>query len=99
MHQKSQKRYEQRYEQFLEWKESKNTRLTSENVLLAYFKELSKKNAPNTLRSIWSMLKRFIKRKDNVDIKKFFELRGFVKVNQKGCGVATMILATILAIL
>ena len=72
-----------KYNQFLKWKANNDTTLTSENVLLAYFDFLSSKNAPNTVWSIWSMLKSMIKRRENINIKDFSELQGFIKTNSK----------------
>ena len=38
---KSRKTYEQKYQSFLKWQQTKNTTSVSENVMLAYFSELS----------------------------------------------------------
>lgn len=51
--------YEKAYEKFLDWKVMKKVSrdYVSENVLLAYFTDLSECYAPSTLWSIFSMLK------------------------------------------
>lgn len=82
--QKSSKRYQQRYNLFLKWKLQHDVAVTSENVILAYIEELSKEMAPNTLWSVYSMLKRYIKRYENINIKNYTELQSFLKANAKG---------------
>jgi len=54
---KSRDKYMNIYEKFLEWRASRNTTSFSENVLMAYFDELSKSAKPSTLWSHYSMLK------------------------------------------
>ena len=49
-------RYLQQYEKFIQWQRSQETTSISENVLLAYFLELSERYVPTTLWSYYSML-------------------------------------------
>ncbi|KAJ8980605.1 hypothetical protein NQ317_017366 [Molorchus minor] len=54
---KSRRQYQNAYQQFKEWCETNKARKISENVLLAYFAEKSKKVKSSTLWAIYSMLK------------------------------------------
>ena len=81
---KSTKRYEQQYKEFCKWKMKYNTTLISENVLLAYFKELSTKRAPNTLWSTWSMLRTMLITRENINIKSFTQLKSFLTTTSRG---------------
>ncbi|XP_023313162.1 uncharacterized protein LOC111693184 [Anoplophora glabripennis] len=71
--------YENAYRQFKEWCETNKARKASENVLLAYFAERSKKVKPSTLWAVYSMLKSTLNAKENVDIKKFTKLVPYLK--------------------
>ncbi|XP_023310156.1 uncharacterized protein LOC108906291 [Anoplophora glabripennis] len=71
--------YENAYRQFKEWCETNKARKASENVLLAYFAERSKKVKPSTLWAVYSMLKSTLNVKENVDIKKFTKLVPYLK--------------------
>lgn len=76
---KSRRQYENAYQQFKEWCEANKARKTSENVLLAYFAEKSKKLKSSTLWAIYSMLKATLNVKENVDLKKFTKLVPYLK--------------------
>ncbi|KAJ3663071.1 hypothetical protein Zmor_007380 [Zophobas morio] len=52
---------------------------TSENVLLVYFEEQSKKKKPSTLWSVYSMLRSTISLKEDIDISKYYKLVAFIK--------------------
>lgn len=66
--QKSASLYELSYKSFNDWKNSRGTKITSENVLLAYFGELKKKYKPSTRWSQYSMLKAKIQQEENINI-------------------------------
>lgn len=76
---KSRRQYENAYQQFKEWCEANKARKISENVLLAYFAEKSKKLKSSTLWAIYSMLKATLNVKENVDFKKFTKLVPYLK--------------------
>lgn len=81
---KSRQRYEQIYSRFSKWREEYNVHRISQNVLLAYFNQLSATMKPNTLWSIWSVLKKMLNARENIDIVQFPEVKAFVKSNNKG---------------
>ncbi|KAL0808689.1 hypothetical protein ABMA28_013120 [Loxostege sticticalis] len=65
---KSKSRYISTYDEFIAWREEKKANSFSENVMLAYFSELSAKLKPSTLWSRFSMIKSMLKIRNNVDI-------------------------------
>lgn len=75
----SKERYNGVYVTFTNWRKSKNAKVLTENVLLAYFSELSEKCKPPTLWSIYSLLKSTVKNNDNIDIAKYLKLSAFLK--------------------
>ena len=79
---KSGDRYTLVYETYKKWQfEHKNSLSNSaENNLLVYFKELMGKLKPSTVWSIWSMLKKTMSTKENVDISQFLNLKSTVKI-------------------
>lgn len=77
---KSRKRYERAYDQFLAWRRTKKIKSSfSENVLLTYIDELAKKVKPSTLWTQYSMLRTTIYVNHNVDISKYLKLRAILK--------------------
>lgn len=77
---KSRKRYERAYEQFLAWRRNKKiTSSFSENVLLAYMDKLSKTIKPSSLWTQYSMLRTTLYVNHNVDISKYLKLRALLK--------------------
>jgi integrase len=78
---KSKYRYEREYNQFLEW--CKNECIMkgpyTENMLLAYLGELSKKFAATTLWTVYSMLKKTILIKNSQDISSMMKVIAFLK--------------------
>lgn len=67
---KSRLAYEKEYKNFQKWKNVKNIKGqgSTENVLLAYFSEKSKKMQPSSLWSYYSMLKSTILVNENINI-------------------------------
>jgi hypothetical protein len=88
---KSRKRYELAYQQFKDWLLRKNVgslEAYSENVFLAYFQEEKslRNKAPNTLWSEFSMIKKMLSLKENVELTKnnYPNLFALLKTNSKG---------------
>lgn len=81
---KSRERYIATYENFITWKQERKTKSFSENVLLAYFHELSGKYKPSSLWSIYSMLKSTLKTKNDIDLGSYLKLSAFVKRQSDG---------------
>lgn len=80
--QKSVEKYNRQYEIFMEWCKKHGITKYSENVLLAYFSDLSKEYCPSTMWSYYSMVKATLSVKNDVDISKYKKLTAFLK--QKG---------------
>lgn len=81
---KSKQIYEHKFNQFNSWCIEKKVTRISENVLLAYFSELSKNMSPSTVWSTYSMLKSTIKIKNDIDISRFKKVIAFLKKNAVG---------------
>lgn len=81
---KSRTVYELTYSKFMEYRQKKNVGSFSENVLIAYFSDLSKKMKPSTLWSTYSMLKATLNVKNNIDLAKYLKLRAFLKRQSDG---------------
>lgn len=52
--------------------------------MIIYFKELKQRLRPPTLWCVWSMLRKTLKPRDNVDLTHFVNLKSFIKNNAKG---------------
>lgn len=83
---KSADRYKLVYENYKKWQMEHESSLSSseETNLIVYFKDLTKKLKPSTLWSIWSMLRKTLNTKDNIDINRFQNLKSLIKNNSKG---------------
>lgn len=83
---KSSDRYLQVYESYKKWLNENQKYLSSchENNLIMYFNSLKEKLKPSTLWSIWSMLKKTLNAKDQIDVNKFLNLKAILKSNSKG---------------
>lgn len=77
--QKSRHEYEKYYALLRDWQQEKKTSSFSENILIAFFGELSKKWKSSTLWKIYSILKATINVKHDVDISKYKKLKTFLK--------------------
>lgn len=82
--QKSIKKYNKTYDDFLQWKSEKNAASFSETVLLAYFSEKAQKYKPSTLWSIYSMLKSTILTRNDINIQEYKKLTAFLKRKSEG---------------
>ncbi|XP_063391499.1 uncharacterized protein LOC134677015 isoform X4 [Cydia fagiglandana] len=81
---KSKEKYIATYENFISWRKEKNITSFGEDVLLSYFEEMSAKYKPTSLWAFYSMLKSGLKRRDNVNIKEYDQLRVFLKKLSEG---------------
>lgn len=82
---KSRRRYENAYDKFISWRRIKQIKSSfSENVMLAYFNEISQKIKPSTLWTQYSMLRNTIYINHNVDISNYLKLRAFLKRSSDG---------------
>lgn len=81
---KSRTVYELTYSRFMEYRQKKNIGSFSEDVLIVYFSDLSKKIKPSTLWSTYSMLKATLNIKNNIDLAKYLKLRAFLKRQSDG---------------
>lgn len=82
--QKSKDVYEHTYQQFMDWRSNKCATSFSENVIVAYFSELSNKMKASTLWKTYSMLKTTINIKHNIDLGNYPKLRAFLKRKSDG---------------
>lgn len=80
---KSVDRYYLVYKTFLKWKDENKANSFEESVLICYFSDLQKKVCPSTAWSVWSILKKMLNTKHNVDISKFYKLKGILQLNSK----------------
>lgn len=76
---KSRKLYDFAYEKFLKWCNEYNVQQYTENVMLAYFTNLSRKFKSSTLWAQYSMIKSQLNIKHNVKIEKYSKLIAFIK--------------------
>ncbi|KAL4707962.1 hypothetical protein ACJJTC_010578 [Scirpophaga incertulas] len=81
---KSRNLYEKEYNNFLAWKIEKKTTSFSENVILAYLKDLSDKFKPSSMWAKYSMLKFTLNIYNNIDITKYSKIIAFLKRNSEG---------------
>lgn len=81
---KSKERYEFVYNTFMDWRRLKNIDSFSEDVLLAYFKELSEKYAFSSLLMTCSMLRTTLYLNHKINIRDYSKLRLFLKSRSKG---------------
>lgn len=81
---KSEDRYNLVYETFMKWKTENKASSFEESILICYFKDMQKKVGPATLWSIWSILKKMINIRHNVNIGTYFNLKSILKNNSKG---------------
>ncbi|KAJ8672430.1 hypothetical protein QAD02_003689 [Eretmocerus hayati] len=84
---KSAERYSLVYNTYKKWKEDniKSLSESEENNLLVYFQTLTvKKVAPPTLWSVWSMLRKTLGTRDDIDLSRFLSLKSYIKKVNKG---------------
>lgn len=82
--QQSREKYLKQYDMFNTWRLAKGAKTFSENVLLAYFIELSENKKASTLWSTYSMLKATIKMKKDKHIDTYPKLVAFLKRASSG---------------
>lgn len=76
---KSKDIYTKCYTDFIDWQKSKKNKSFEEPVLLAYFHQECQNLNSATLWSRYSMLKRMLMIKNNVDITTYAKLRSYLK--------------------
>ncbi|XP_045472763.1 uncharacterized protein LOC123679295 [Harmonia axyridis] len=76
---KSQNKYKTVYKNFQDWCSNKNIKSFTENVLLAYFSELSTKYKPSSLWTFYSMLRSTLDLNNSINIENYSKLRAFLK--------------------
>ncbi|KAJ6646511.1 hypothetical protein Bhyg_01723 [Pseudolycoriella hygida] len=81
---KSADRYLQAYKAFLNWQQSNKIDTFDEKTVVSYFNEASKKYKPNTLWSMYSMLKKTFILKNNVDLSNYKLLVAFLSAQLDG---------------
>lgn len=80
----SREKYNGAYLTFTNWRKSSSVTIVTEEVLLAYFLELSVKLKPSSMFSIYSMLKATLKFHENFEIGKHSKLTAFLKRSAVG---------------
>ncbi|KAJ6649006.1 hypothetical protein Bhyg_04238 [Pseudolycoriella hygida] len=81
---KSYARYINAYDKFVKWQQLQNTESFYQEVMLAYFLELSKTLKPSTLWSIYSMIKSTISCNHNVNFGNYDRLAAFLSSQKSG---------------
>ncbi|CAH0552504.1 unnamed protein product [Brassicogethes aeneus] len=81
---KSRERYEINYDKFMKWRTSNKIQSFSENVLLAYFEQLSITMKPSTLWATYSMLKSTISINHDINIASYSKLQALLKRKSDG---------------
>lgn len=76
--------YTSAYNAFKKWRRDAGTNSFCQDVMLSYFSALSKKHAPSSLWSIYSMLRTTVHTFDKVDISKYPKLICFLKKQSVG---------------
>lgn len=81
---KSKAIYNLAYDNFMQWRESKQIPSFSERLLLAYFNEMAERMKPSTLWSRYSMIKSVINNKHNINIGNYHQLLSLLKRKSEG---------------
>lgn len=81
---KSRKKYKAVYKAFMDWQSLKKMNSFSENVLLDYFEELSKKYASSSLWAAYSMLRSTLAINNDISIESYSKLHSFLKRKSEG---------------
>lgn len=81
---KSQKKYNAAFKNFMDWRNKKNIDTLNENTFMAYFIKLSRTYKPSSLWTTYSMLRRTIKISDDINLENFSKLREYLKNLSEG---------------
>lgn len=81
---KSKDRYEEAYQKYMDWCLENKIKTTSENVMLAYFGSLHTKYCPTSLWAYYSMIKKVLQVKNNLDISRYHKLKAYLKKQSDG---------------
>lgn len=84
-------KYKVVYDNFVRWKNKNKMRSFTEDVFLAYFRELAIKYKPTTLWSMCSMLKSTVLTTNGVDIKTYANLNNYLRECSNGYEPGTKI--------
>lgn len=76
---KSQEKYKTVYKDFIDWCDNKKVKCFTENVLLAYFNELSNKYKASSLWTFYSMLRSTLNINKGINIESYSKVRAFLK--------------------
>ncbi|KAF2895572.1 hypothetical protein ILUMI_10606, partial [Ignelater luminosus] len=81
----SRQKYEVSYNRYVDWRKANDIKpIISENVLIAYFGELSEKMKPTSLWTQYSMLRSTISIHHDVDITRYQKLKALLKRKSDG---------------
>ncbi|XP_048001907.1 uncharacterized protein LOC125238596 [Leguminivora glycinivorella] len=81
---KSKDRYIYAYENFISWQKDKNANSFSEDTILSYFQDMSRKYKPSTLWAMYSMLKCGLKSNNDVCMENYRRVRALLRDLNKG---------------
>lgn len=81
---KSKKRYEIVYMDFMDWRSRKNIASFNENVCLHYFKDLAETYTPSSMWTRYSMLRSTLSLNHNINLETYSKLREFLKCKSEG---------------
>ncbi|CAH0560672.1 unnamed protein product [Brassicogethes aeneus] len=81
---KSKKKYEATYKNFLDWRARHNLDSFCENIVLKYFEQLSEKYKSSSLWAQYSMLRSTLIINNNVNIENYRKLKDFLKYKSQG---------------
>ncbi|XP_066256701.1 protein tramtrack, beta isoform-like isoform X10 [Euwallacea similis] len=81
---KSRRKYEVVYKNFMDWCASKDFTTYTEDVVLKYFEDLSLTHSCATMWVYYSMLRSTLIINNNINIEKYEKLRNFLKIKSKG---------------
>jgi len=81
---KSKDRYESVFKKFMNFRSQNHVKSFSENVLLAYFGNISKEFKPSSLWAIYSIIRNMLSIKENIDIATYPKLKVFLKRQSDG---------------
>ncbi|XP_066139028.1 protein tramtrack, beta isoform-like isoform X10 [Euwallacea fornicatus] len=81
---KSRKKYELVYKNFMDWCASKDFDTYTEDVVFKYFEDLAVTYSSSTMWVYYSMLRSTLIINNNINIEKYHKLRTFLKIKSKG---------------
>lgn len=82
---KSRRVYEVVYNSFTEWRQANNTCSFSEDIFLAYFKDMTKIYKASTLLTHYSLLRNILNVTYNINLQPYPKVRAFLKKCSEDC--------------